>query len=105
MTRPFRALLVGALLIPGSLIAMRGAGAAGGGVTIEVDTAANRHPINPNIYGVAFASSAELAELNAPLNRSGGNDASRYNWQLNASNHGSDFYFESIADDSAAAGE
>src|SRR6185436_3971806 len=32
-------------------------------------------------------------------------NTSRYNWELNADNRGSDWYFQSIADDSATAGE
>jgi hypothetical protein len=74
-------------------------------VTITVDLAANRHPIDPNVYGVAHATTAQLAELNAPLNRNGGNNTTRYNWQLNADNRGNDWYYESIADTSATAGE
>ena len=57
-------------------------------VTISVDAAANRHPINPNVYGVAYGTAATLSDLNAPLNRYGGNNTSRYNWQLNADNRG-----------------
>lgn len=71
-------------------------------VTINVDAAANRHAIDPNIYGTAFADSAAVTDLNATVNREGGNMASRYNWQQNAANHGSDWYFESIAEDGAA---
>ena len=56
-------------------------------VAITVDVLANRHPISPYIYGVAFASVEQLAALNSPLNRSGGNAETRYNWQLNAHNH------------------
>ena len=74
-------------------------------VSIEVDVNAGRHPINPDIYGVAYASASQLNDLNAPLNRYGGNASSRYNWQLNASNRGFDWYFESIAENSATAGE
>jgi len=66
---------------------------------IIVDAARDRHPISPLIYGVAFASSAQLADLNAPLNRSGGNTETRYNWLLNAHNHAADWYFETLADD------
>jgi len=73
-------------------------------VIIRVDALANRKPINPEIYGVAFASSAELMDLNVPLNRSGGNGTTRYNWQINASNHAMDWYFESIGSASATAG-
>ena len=53
---------------------------------------------------MAFASSNELVELNSPLNRSGGNAETRYNWQLNAHNRAADFYFESLADSPATAG-
>src|SRR6185369_14305472 len=74
-------------------------------VSINIDANANRHPISPDIYGVAYASSTQLNDLNAPLNRYGGNASSRYNWQLNASNRGFDWYFESIAENSATAGE
>jgi Glycoside hydrolase family 44 len=74
-------------------------------ITISVDVSANRHPINPNVYGVAHATTAQLNDLNTPINRNGGNNTTRYNWQLNADNRGSDWYFESIADSSATAGE
>jgi len=47
--------------------------AQGPSTTITIDAAAHRHPINPNIYGVAFATTAQLTDLNTPLNRSGGN--------------------------------
>src|SRR5437870_6216060 len=74
-------------------------------VTINVDATANRRPINPNIYGVAHATTAQLTDLNSPLNRNGGNNTTRYNWQLNADNRGSDWYFESVGDASATPGE
>ncbi len=73
-------------------------------VSISVDAQANRHAINPLIYGVAFASSSQLLDLNAPLHRSGGNGTTTYNWQNNAWNHAADWYFESIAESSSAAG-
>jgi hypothetical protein len=65
-------------------------------VTITVDAAASRRPISPLIYGVSVGDSNALRVLNAPLNRHGGNLASRYNWQTNASNHAADWYFESL---------
>src|SRR5262245_36166710 len=79
--------------------------AQGPTVSINIDVAANRHPINPNIYGVAFATTAQLAELNCPLNRSGGNATSQYNWQCNCDNRGSDWYFESLDDGSSTPGK
>ena len=74
-------------------------------VTINVDVTANRRAINPNIYGVAHATTAQLNDLNSPLNRNGGNNTTRYNWQANADNRGNDWYFQSIGDSSATAGE
>jgi hypothetical protein len=74
-------------------------------VNISVDAAANVHPINPNIYGMAYASTSVLSDLNVRLNRLGGNNTSRYNWMVNADNRGSDWYFESIGDSSPTAGE
>src|SRR5688572_3717199 len=79
----------------------REANAQTAAVTIGVDASANRRPIDPRIYGVAHASGAALAELNAPLNRNGGNNTSRYNWQLNCDNRGQDWYFQSIPESSA----
>jgi hypothetical protein len=73
-------------------------------VTVNVDASADRHTIDARIYGLAFASAAQLSELNVPTNRSGGNGTTRYNWQSNASNHANDWYFESISDDGTAAG-
>jgi len=73
--------------------------------SITVDVSLNRRPINPNIYGVAHATTAQLNDLNSPLNRNGGNNTTRYNWQLNADNRANDWYFESIPEPSAIAGE
>jgi hypothetical protein len=67
-------------------------------VTVSVDANANRHAISPNIYGFAFATTQDLAVTNFTMNRSGGNGTSTYNWQINAANHASDWYFESILD-------
>src|SRR6478609_8091929 len=79
--------------------------AQNGAVTVVVDVAASRRAIDPNIYGVAYGTPATLTDLNVPLNRQGGNNTSRYNWQLNADNRGADWYFESIGDTSATAGQ
>jgi hypothetical protein len=73
-------------------------------VSVQVDAAANRHSISPLIYGVAFASSNQLKDLNVPLNRSGGNATTRYNWVTNASNHASDWYFESLPESGTGPG-
>ncbi|MBL8209504.1 MAG: cellulose binding domain-containing protein [Bryobacterales bacterium] len=74
-------------------------------MSITVDANANRRPINPLIYGTNYGNAATLPDLNTPLNRMGGNNTSRYNWQLNADNRGQDWYFQSIAEANATAGE
>jgi hypothetical protein len=73
-------------------------------VSIAVNALANRHAISPMIYGTAFASSNDLAGLNFTMNRSGGNNETRYNWQLNVHNLDADWYFESYPDSSATPG-
>ena len=65
--------------------------------TVAVNAAANVHAIDPNIYGTAFASTAQLNDLNLPLNRNGGNASDTYSYQQDATNRGSDWFFESIA--------
>jgi hypothetical protein len=65
-------------------------------VRIAIDAAADRHPISPLIYGLSFATTQTLRDLRVPINRSGGNSASAYNWRLDARNAGKDWYFESL---------
>ena len=72
--------------------------------SVSVDANANHRAINPNIYGVSYGDTYDIGTLNAPLNRSGGNSTSMYNWQANAHNTGSDWYFETYLDGAAAPG-
>jgi fibronectin type 3 domain-containing protein len=64
---------------------------------VGVDAAANVHAIDPNVYGAAFASTAQITDLRLPLNRNGGNASDTYSFAQDATNHASDWYFESIA--------
>jgi hypothetical protein len=73
----------------------------GVGPALSVDVQADRHPISPYIYGMNFADENLAAELKLPVRRWGGNSTSRYNWELNVHNTGSDWYFENIPDDSS----
>jgi len=73
-------------------------------VAISVNASSNQHAISPLVYGVAFASSNQLSDLNLPLNRSGGNNETRYNWQISAHNLDADYYFESYPDANATPG-
>ncbi|MGC9944719.1 MAG: hypothetical protein ABSE48_23095, partial [Verrucomicrobiota bacterium] len=77
------------------------AGSTNAPVTITVNAQANVKAISPLIYGVAFATSNQLADLNFTLNRSGGNNETCYNWQINAHNLDADYYFESYPDATA----
>ena len=61
-------------------------------VAVTVDPNADRHPISPYIYGMAFAPKDYLKDLRLGSNRWGGNDKSRYNWvHGNASNAARDW--------------
>ena len=71
----------------------------GNTIALSVNAQADMHPINPDIYGLNFADEALAAELNLPVRRWGGNSTTRYNWQSNLSNTGSDWYFENIPQD------
>jgi len=69
--------------------------AASAGPTLTVDASANRHAISPDIYGMNnWSIDPTLAqELKIPVQRLGGNATSRYNWQADSSNSGSDWYY------------
>src|ERR1700722_4618540 len=67
---------------------------------VNVDADANRHAINPNIYGIAYGNAHDMTTLNAPLNRWGGDATSRYNWQNDAHSAAADWYFETYSDGS-----
>jgi len=73
----------------------------GVGPALSVDAQADQHPISPYIYGMNFADEALAADLNLPVRRWGGNSTSRYNWQLNVHNTGSDWYYENIPDNNS----
>ena len=71
--------------------------------TVSIDAGANKHAINPNIYGIAYGDAHDVTTLNAPLNRWGGNSTTRYNWQIDAHSAASDWYFETYSDGSGTA--
>ncbi len=70
-------------------------------LSLTVDATAARKPISPLIYGIngtsaTTADAAFMKSLGLPVRRWGGNNTSRYNWQLDASNTGFDWYFENV---------
>lgn len=95
----------GTLLVGTMLTSVPSAFAQNPATTIHVDVNANRRAIDPRIYGTAYASTVNLTDLNFVINRYGGNNSSRYNWQQNADNRGNDWFFESIGDTSGTPGE
>ena len=78
-----------------ALSALNTAAANNPAVTVAIDVNVARHAINPMIYGVSFGAPSDLKTLNAPLNRSGGNNMTTYNWLQNANNLDLDYFFES----------
>jgi len=71
----------------------------GQGPALSVDAAASQRPISPLVYGMSFAPEDLASELRLPLNRWGGNSVTRFNWQIDVSNHASDWYFENLPND------
>jgi Glycoside hydrolase family 44 len=71
---------------------------ADAGPRLAVDVAADRHAISPDVYGmnsyaVTAADGAFHAEVRVPVTRMGGDAATRYNWKVDSSNAGFDWYF------------
>jgi len=82
-----------------AITAATSAFAANPAITINVDASADRHAIDPRIYGSSWASSAQITNLGLSLNRWGGNAMSRYNWIYSTANRCKDYYFFNIPDD------
>ena len=63
--------------------------------SLTVDATAARNPINPDIYGiVSYGLDATFAaEIQVGNIRWGGDATSRYNWKVDSSNAGFDWYF------------
>lgn len=97
---PKRARMIAAvsLLAGVGAVAVAPSATAAAGPTLTVDAAAGRHAISPDIYGMNFADPALATELQLTTDRWGGNSTSRYNYQNNTHNTGSDWYFENIVD-------
>jgi hypothetical protein len=96
ISTPFLLLLGIAAL---ALVAAPGRDAsAATGPALSINAAANQHAISPLIYGMNFADAGLAQDLQLPLDRWGGNSTTRYNWQIDVHNTGSDYYFENIPD-------
>ena len=53
----------------GLFVSVASAFAQNPSVAVTVDASADRHPISPLIYGVAYGDATTLPGLNPPLNR------------------------------------
>ncbi len=71
------------------------------GPALSVNAGAQRKAISPYIYGMNYAEETLAADLNLPVHRWGGNSTTRYNWQQDIHNTGSDWYFENIPAENA----
>jgi len=79
-------------------------------LSLTVNATAARQVISPLIYGINNYSTGSnsvdislMEELGVTVQRWGGNSTTRYNWQLDASNLASDWYFENSRIGTAAA--
>jgi fibronectin type 3 domain-containing protein len=62
-------------------------------VTITIDPTKTK-PISPWIYGTNFYSGNTAPQPNFTFDRAGGNRWTAYNWETNASNAGSDYFYQ-----------
>jgi hypothetical protein len=70
------------------------------GPALTVDASFPKTPIDPHIYGATIFWNGPMEdyvtfakEIQLPLNRNGGDATSRYNWMVDSSNAGVDWYF------------
>jgi hypothetical protein len=75
-------------------------------VTLQVDAAAGRHAISPEIYGIVSydLDPGFAAEIKVPNVRWGGDGTTRYNWKVDSTNAGFDWYFMSGSGKTPVAG-
>jgi Glycoside hydrolase family 44/Bacterial Ig-like domain (group 3) len=94
-TLSVKATLLGLVILSLTAPLPRACGQTTGAPTLSVDAAASRNSISPDIYGIAsygldatFAQEIQVANI-----RWGGDGTSRYNWEVDSSNSGYDWYF------------
>lgn len=71
--------------------------AYGGQVVLSIDAGDIRGEISPYIYGANYSDAAGFGKVPYPFGRIGGNRWTAYNWENNASNAGSDWYYHNDA--------
>lgn len=67
--------------------------------SVNIDANADNHPISPLIYGLSTSGGSQpyYKDMGVSLVRWGGNARTRFNWEINSSNAGSDWYFQNQA--------
>ncbi len=82
--------------VKGSVTVKLSEAASGRGPALTVDAGSRTHAISPDIYGMnAFAMAAELGKaVNLPVDRFGGDGTSLYNYKLDVTSAGSDWYYK-----------
>ncbi|MBI2338399.1 cellulase family glycosylhydrolase, partial [Candidatus Daviesbacteria bacterium] len=67
-------------------------------VTVNIDVSLDNHSISPLIYGIANSAGLSTYQqtMGVAFNRWGGNARTRHNWEINASNAGSDWEFRNL---------
>ncbi|NJR22337.1 MAG: endoglucanase [Richelia sp. CSU_2_1] len=87
--------ILAALAVAATATYLKNAIAQTASPALSVDARSDRHPISPDIYGMnEYEIDPKLAqELRIPVERWGANHTSRYNWLVDATNRGDDFYF------------
>jgi hypothetical protein len=70
-------------------------------VAVSVTTAEVRHALSPDLFGVNFEEnpSENASKMKFPMVRWGGNQMSRYNWELDVTNRAGDWYFLNLTND------
>jgi len=74
----------------------RTGGGGGAAVAVAVSPDLDRHAVSPNIFGVSRMDAAPTGSLVYPFRRWGGNSTTRYSWEDDADNRGSDWFFFNI---------
>lgn len=103
MLRKFRSTAITALIVFGGAgVAVQAQDTA---PKLTVDVTADRHPINPDIYGMAYPDPVLAKEIRLPMNRWGGDATTRYNWLVDGSNAGDDWFFMAGGSDNPIPGK
>ncbi|MFC0216436.1 glycoside hydrolase family 44 protein [Paenibacillus chartarius] len=67
-------------------------------VNVTIDSTQGRRTLSPGIFGINFEDTyhEERSTLGFPIKRWGGNAMTRYNWELDTTNRGGDWFFLNV---------